>query len=109
MQIKHNSWLYTWAFWSTSRYARKDTVDLCTLFWRSVLVTPAKLTLILAGVVFIGFGLVSVPFLVLLVVVAVVSFVIAMIVGTVKVVTYVGTTEVYRSFKDKYCPIYEVT
>ena len=64
MKIKHNSWWLQWAYLGSEPYERPNkgaTINLCPLFWRIVLLSPFKVSvLILASpviiVVLVGTG-----------------------------------------------------
>lgn len=47
MKIKEGSWWIKWAYLLTSEYSYRpeagDTINLCPLFWRIVLITPLKI------------------------------------------------------------------
>ena len=49
LTIKHRGYLYQWAFWLTAPWScpfPNQATNLCALFWRTVVVTPAKIVAI---------------------------------------------------------------
>ena len=111
MQLQRSSLLLRWAyFWS--EFGLPQQTDLCTVFWRSVLLTPLKL---------VGVGL-AVCFPVLVLILAIRDFgvtrvvlflvglvaVFATIAGSIGGTIYVAKTPMVGRIKKNYCPIITV-
>ena len=120
LHITHNGYLYRWAYALTIDFMPKpgETTNLCTLFWRCVLLTPLKILICgVAGgaIIFIHALLYYSPIWQMVFFPAGMVLLMALVVwvatvnirpGRSKVVDF--TRAAYRGVKERYCHLVRV-